>query len=417
MKTKNNLSDIKNIICMVIISLLLLILMHDLCGSSILGQSNWNSYELQAQAWLRGEVCLDKNYSHLELAIFEDNYYVSFPPFPSVVMLPFVLIFGSDVPNNLIMALVCIITVLLVYKILRKCKTSELASAFFAMFFVFGSNMLAMSLNGGVWFVAQAFNMLLCVMAVDFALAEKRSLAYICLGLAVGCRPFSAIYIVALFIYWFIKDGKLVFADFAKRQILPALPLIFIAAAYMAYNYVRFRNPLEFGHNYLPEFANEPQFALKYLVPNLRQLLFEPIHLDSKLNISFPKFNGFWFYITNPVFILAAYKSVVKIIKAKRISITRLLFAAALVLNLIFICCHKTLGGWQFGARYTCDLMAFALFILLADVKEDTDEKNIPLLSGETCKALTLNRFDIIIMAFGLMFNAIGAAEFWLNLI
>ncbi|MBQ9950170.1 MAG: hypothetical protein IJO93_05570, partial [Clostridia bacterium] len=237
------------------------------------------------------------------------------------------------------------------------------------------------------------------------------------LGLAVGCRPFSAIYIVALFIYWFIKDGKLVFADFAKRQILPALPLIFIAAAYMAYNYVRFRNPLEFGHNYLPEFANEPQFALKYLVPNLRQLLFEPIHLDSKLNISFPKFNGFWFYITNPVFILAAYKSVVKIIKAKRISITRLLFAAALVLNLIFICCHKTLGGWQFGARYTCDLMAFALFILLADVKEDTDEKNIPLLSGETCKALTLNRFDIIIMAFGLMFNAIGAAEFWLNLI
>lgn len=42
----------------------------------------YNSYLLQAQAWLRGETALDQNYEFLELAVYNGRYYVSFPPYP-----------------------------------------------------------------------------------------------------------------------------------------------------------------------------------------------------------------------------------------------------------------------------------------------------------------------------------------------
>ena len=32
--------------------------------------------------------------------------------------------------------------------------------------------------------------------------------------------------------------------------------------------------------------------------------------------------------------------------------------------NLLLLCMHKTMGGWQFGARYTCDLLPFAYMYL-----------------------------------------------------
>ena len=43
----------------------------------------YNSYLLQAESWLQGRLDLGQNYEYLELAIFNNKFYVSFPPFPS----------------------------------------------------------------------------------------------------------------------------------------------------------------------------------------------------------------------------------------------------------------------------------------------------------------------------------------------
>ena len=52
-------------------------------------ENPYRSYALQACAWLNGRLDLEKDYPWLELAIYEGKYYVSFPPFPSLVLLPF----------------------------------------------------------------------------------------------------------------------------------------------------------------------------------------------------------------------------------------------------------------------------------------------------------------------------------------
>ena len=60
----------------------------------------YNSYTLQAMAWLDGRLDLGQDYSWLELAVFEGRYYVSFPPFPSYVLLPFAAVFRENTPDG-----------------------------------------------------------------------------------------------------------------------------------------------------------------------------------------------------------------------------------------------------------------------------------------------------------------------------
>ena len=80
------------------------LLIHDLAGGTLFSHDPHDSYTLQAQAWLDGKAYLETgaDYTWLELAIYNGQYFVSFPPVPSVVMLPFVLLFGGDTPLSLI---------------------------------------------------------------------------------------------------------------------------------------------------------------------------------------------------------------------------------------------------------------------------------------------------------------------------
>ena len=75
------------------------------------------------------------------------------------------------------------------------------------------------------------------------------------------------------------------------------LPLAFIGVLGAAYNYVRFDSIFEFGHNYLPEFAQEPQFSISYIGKNFLEILKLPTVTDGVIEP--PKFNGTLFFLVN----------------------------------------------------------------------------------------------------------------------
>ena len=85
------------------------LLLHDLAGGTLLVHEPLDSYTLQALAWRNGEVCLTngQDYPWLELAIYNGKYYVSFPPLPSVLMLPLTFVFGENTPNTLTQLVFC----------------------------------------------------------------------------------------------------------------------------------------------------------------------------------------------------------------------------------------------------------------------------------------------------------------------
>ena len=378
-------------LCIPALMLLGYIFIHMLFGGTLLSYNCWDSYSLQAMSWLSGRLDMGKNYEWLELAVYNGKYYLSFPPLPSVVMLPFVLLFGEKTPSNLVSALYGIFTAMIAYKILKKAGMKRGGAVFFAIAYVWGSNMLWLSTSGGVWFLAQGLNMLLLTACVYFAQQKMRVAAYAMAALAVGCRPFSVCMFLPLMAYFYMADKDRPRADRIRGQIRSLIIPAFIALCYMLYNYVRFGNVLEFGHNYLPEFteSEKGQFSLSYILPNLYNLLLRPVTLRADLTLEYPLFDGFMFYIANPMFLIW-FAAVVKDVLQKKLDAVRLCIVIAVLAELLLLCAHKTLGGWQFGARYTVDMLPMALMYLL--LKKDEP-----------------GGISAFIMAAGMMFNLYGA--------
>ena len=397
---KNFIKKYSNVIITVFFIFLIFILIDQIVGRSIIGSTPWNSYELQARAWLNGHTYLDHNYEYLELAIYKGHYYVSFPPLPSVILLPFTLIFKPNMPTNILSFIIFITEFIVLYKIIKRYKNSELLSIFIALAFTLGTNLVSLSIDSGVWFIAQILNNLFCILAIDSFLKKKKTLVFFFLSLAVGCRPFSAIYMVMFFIYYIITDENKTFIKKILNIIKPLIPAIIVALCYMTYNFIRFDDILEFGHNYLPEFleAEHGQFSLYYLLPNLKKLFFNIIHIHNNLNMSIDM--PFCFLIANPVIIVYLYRSIRNIIKTKKIDILRLLIIISVFINIIMICMHRTLGAWQFGARYTCDILPFVFLGLLLLNKNNK---------------INLDKFEIICMIFGIILNIFGAIIMYAN--
>ena len=343
-------------------------LLSDLMGGTLFQHQQWDSYTLQTYNWLQGRTYLlnGEKYTWLELAIYDGRYYVSFPPLPSVALIPFVLLCGLSTPNNAIMACYGLIAVTLAYEIMLKAGRTPRTSAFWALVCVWGCNMMWMTTNGGVWFQAQALNMVMCLAAVLCAMQGKKALSTTFLALAVGCRPWSAVYlpVFALSFAWSEKDEHGGFLKSCLAQWKCLIGPVLIGAGYMAYNYARFGSPLEFGHNYLPEFqrAEHGQFYIGYLWPNLKRLLTEPVRFGNGL-LDVPLFQGFMFYVANPLFIIYFVRLLLRAIH-KDVSFEGVALLAGMVLELLLTCMHRTLGAWQFGARYTCDMIPFAYMYL-----------------------------------------------------
>lgn len=140
-----------------------------------------------------------------------------------------------------------------------------------------------------------------------------RYIAPICIACAVGCRPFQAVYVPAVLIALYRARRKEMDGP-AWRCALQCLPYVIvpglIACAYGIYNFVRFGNIFEFGHNYLPEFtrAQEGQFSATYISGNWENINRMP-YVDEDGRLNFPHSFGFAFYLANPLYLVAAIPS------------------------------------------------------------------------------------------------------------
>ena len=360
------------LVCLV----LALVLYHSLAGGTLMQAGPYNSYALQAENWLAGRnyIANGEDYPWLELAIYSGRYYQSFPPVPAVLMLPFVAAFGSwqALPGGLIMLELALLCAAGVYLCCMRSGMSADVCAYFAVFVSMGSNLFWMSTSDGVWFMAQLCGLLFAVWGLYWAQgrgAVQAALASLCMALAVGCRPFYAL-LLACWMAWRAYKTRSV------RALLPALlPAVAAAVCMMVYNWVRFGSVVEFGHNYLPEFtrAEHGQFSLHYLLPNLRQLL-RPVTLDAQGQLHFEQFNGFLFFAANPLCLLAMSRGVAVSLSGHAeprrenlpLPAAGWCIAAACALLTALTCMHRTLGGWQFGARYMVDLFPWLLIWFMA---------------------------------------------------
>lgn len=339
-----------------------------LSGKGLLADNVYNSYVLQACTWLRGSLDLGQDYPWLELAIYEGKYYVSFPPLPSYLLLPLAAVFGENAPDGLLAFASLLVGTAYGVLLARHFRLGAPASVLLPVFLYCGNNLLQVTVDGWVWFLAQNLAFTLTLGSFYHAARGAKGLAALFLVAAVGCRPFQVLYTpVACWLLLYAQgSGKPNWKRLFWQEDWRLLPAVALGGSYLVLNQLRFGNPFEFGHNFLPEFVNSQhgQFSLSYLANNLPSLWRMPTVDPETGRWVFPMFNGSNIFLVNPILILAlaagAWAGYIRLKAGTPLKPEHWLKLGVPLLFIfhgLMLCAHKTMGGAHFGNRYFVDLL------------------------------------------------------------
>jgi hypothetical protein len=335
-------------------------------GSSVTEHSVHDQHTVQALAWLNGKIAMDEPGD--ERAEYNGKIYISFPPAPTFIELPFALLLGRNTPNTLTLLLFTWLAMLFSFFILLKLTGNRTLSLFASFSFFWGSQILYLSLTGAVWDQGQLYGLFFALTAILILLyTEKKigiAIGAFFLGLAVGCRPFYLV--MALFYAYqaykrFPKPGTFVYVICG---LLP--PGIF----YAIYNFVRFGSFFEFGHKYLSWYKDNPTDGLvnlKFFIQDFYYALINLPEWDSARGILSFHGMGTSLLFVAP-FILLGFVYFFK----PGISLREKLISGISIFGIWFLLLlHDTNGWYQFGYRFSVDLIPLLIFFFGCAFKKD----------------------------------------------
>jgi hypothetical protein len=378
-------------------------------GPDRLGEHTaFNHYALMADAWLHGRQDLPHGppaYSmNNDFAEFNGKTYVSFPPFPAVLMLPLVKLAGS--PENfrdgqfvIWLAGIAPAVLLLVLEKLRRTARSnrtEIENVALALLFAFGTVYFFTAVEGTVWFAAMVVGTSCQALYVLFALdAERPVLAGAMLGCAFLSRPtmllaapLFALEAVRVTCREFPPPGRtftvrvraawrdLDRLGLAKSYAAFALPLLAAFAFNSLLNHARYQSwsPFDPGHEYLTvgwrsRMIRWGLFGYHYLGKNLGVALTNLPWLPSKDAVAVfgaPfKINehGLALWFTTPIYLWLLWPRRFDGQSDRKWLYMVAALSAALPAGMDLL--YQNSGWRQFGYRFSNDYVVL-LFVLLA---------------------------------------------------
>jgi hypothetical protein len=301
--------------------------------------------------------------------------YVSFPPFPAVLMLPFVAIWGlrfNDVLFTALWAALNPVLLLLLLRDLRRrglSKRSDADDLWLTAMFGVGSVYYFCSVIGQVWFTALIVATTIAIGYVWASLdAERPALAGLCLGLGFATRP--PWLVVPLFVAeavrvsggWSALRTRQAWAKLMPRLVRFGVPVAAILAVLLWHNYARFERPFEFGHKFLniqwqERMQRFGMFNYHFLSRNLAAALVLLPRILTRYPYVKISQHGMSLLVTSPnlAYVVAP---------AERNHLTKPLWITVAVAALPSLLYHNS-GYVQFGYRFSLDYMIF-LMVLLA---------------------------------------------------
>ncbi len=218
-----------------------------------------------------------------DAAYYNQKYYVYFGALPAIlIMVPYYLIRKKLSATSTVTLLFSLLSVPVLVGITKKIFEKyfkELPFKFMAL-----SSLMMVLGTFLIWInVAPRFYELVTVSGFFFAILgfylvldseNKENVSYkkiffgsLSLALSVACRPtqiFSSLLIVPILLKIFIKNIKEK-RNIVKNIVVVAIPYIAIGLLIMAYNYLRFDNPLEFGEKYQLTVNNMQKLTLRWI--------------------------------------------------------------------------------------------------------------------------------------------------------
>jgi hypothetical protein len=215
-------------------------------------QASTDPYLPLAAAWLHGRANLDPNvYTWLELALYKGQWFVPFPPTATVVVLPFVAIFGQTFDTGLTSAVAGAIGVWLLWGLMLQLGLRQRTAFFMTVAWAAGSEVFWASSVGGTHLFAETLAATLIIAVLRLALARRTPvLAGLLLGAAVGARlpvAFTFPLVIGLYVGLPTRIRRPSQEQIQQTMAL-GLGLLWPAIGIASYNILRFGSPFEFGY-------------------------------------------------------------------------------------------------------------------------------------------------------------------------
>lgn len=349
------------------------------------GHTPWNHFALLAEAWLHGHLDLGgppPSYAgNNDFAFFGERWFVAFPAFPAVLILPVVKLAGSAerTLDGQFFVWLSGLGPALLFLALERLRRLQLSPRTVAqnlaltLLFAFGTVYFFTAEQGTVWFAAHVVGVALAALYLFAAIgAEAPLLAGLALGLGFHTRA-SLIFAMPLFLCeaWRVcrrpeGEGRtsVHWPKLMGKLALFAVPLLLALLVYGWHNHLRFGSWREVGYRYLKvswqaRMMKYGLFNYHYLPRNLGVLVANlPWVREPGASAPFQiNLHGLPLWFTTPLYFWVIWP-------ARRAAPTLALWLTVLAVALPSLLYQNT--GWlQFGQRFSNDYAPF-LFALLA---------------------------------------------------
>lgn len=362
-------------------------LMFALCASSALWNKHTphNHFVWLADAFVHGRMYLDARPPAYaggnDFALFENRWYVVFPPFPALLLVPVVALIGrvDQVKDGLVFLSLAGLAPAGLFLALQRMRRLELSqireSTALALsgLFAFGTVYFFTSVQGTVWFASH----IVATTAIIYFLwasigAQNPLYAGLALCAALGTRThlgLAAMFFVLETVRTTRKAKASGYWDcdwrqFAKRLLPFALPCVGAVLLLCWYNWARFHNPFEVGYRFLQiawqgRIAKWGMFDYHYLARNLGIMLTSLPYVGHGKRAALFQINGHGLalWLTSPFYLWLLWP--------KRHSPLHVALYTTLVATALPSLLYQNSGWVQFGQRFSNDYSPW-LFALLA---------------------------------------------------
>lgn len=149
-----------------------------------------------ADAFLHGRLGLGAGTTLGELANYNGNYYVVYPPMPAILLLPFVAVFGISFNQTLLSIILASLCVPVIWIMLTKIGVKSNKALWLTALFGFGTCFWYTASVGSAWYIEQVSGVLFLKSAIILALYKKNDFL---VGLLLGCATLSRLTMILAF--------------------------------------------------------------------------------------------------------------------------------------------------------------------------------------------------------------------------
>ncbi len=305
-----------------------------------LGQNSiYNYYNYLADAFLHGRVSFRlQPQSTIDLSFYQRHSYPYWPPFPAVLLMPFIAIFGVHF-SDIIFTLV-------------------------------GTVALPLAPLGGVWYTGQIVGCLCVILAYLAAISLHGMPAAVLVGLALACAlltrnnlVFAGLWPAGYVLYQARAEGRRRLVGYTVAGFTPVLMAFFVICVY---NWLRFDSIWETGYTFhqmnerfRSDFNQYGPFSLHYLSRNFYyQYVAYPFPYDPGESL------GGSLFLLSPVF----FGALQGLFAGRPRWSAWLLFGSLMLVNIPILLLMGT-GLVQFGPRYTFDFTVPLLLLTALGIR------------------------------------------------